>query len=730
MQQRPVPPPPAAARASQNGRPRPSAQHRGGAATGKADPPPRGDNLRSSAADRHAGDPGLRRSHLSDGPSSFTCSASMGEGELAEVTRDVAARIIQLHWRALRQHRQRLGLRVEACDAHESASCLPQPQRDASPPLTQAPPKARRHRSPGRGQALCRSDGALLLGREPALPRNTHASLAVPQLASPPWSQPASSSGLSCGGTVAPLAASGTPDSSSRDSAEAPSQRLLAELTAGTGLPEFPARLSSDKPSSCCSGAPSRQGSLDLQPQVSQQNGGSNDSLTIKTSLRRDQAPRSSQPMVPHPPEDRLEQLKHLSSKPVGLTRLRRSFDGRRASWPAALMQQQFCAAPVQQCALTAAPIPPAARSDAAGLPGGLSPAKGSPCSEPVPRTATSQQQQGQQQAPDEVVSQPPALPQAAPLLGQPDAQPPLSAPANSAAEKLLSLLGYLDSVEREAEHEATTAAASSARNAAQHKAQQSKPRVSLLASPLKTAVATGQSSNPGPCQGHTDIGAGGHPAASLAESVFGGVRARLQRMEAELAARDAALARARADADSLGRAHAEQLEAARAQSAEVAAAVRVECEEAAARQLTFIDRLLEDKDQLKSALVAAEDAARATHEKHAAVVAALKQGWAAELRRQRDAWAASEQAKREAWSEAKAAEIKTLTVKVAGLVGWDGRWGRRVEAAGGCRGSRVAGPSSKAGQLSQHPGSGGGGAAADCAPPRRDCCRPGAGSC
>ena len=50
---------------------------------------------------------------------------------------------------------------------------------------------------------------------------------------------------------------------------------------------------------------------------------------------------------------------------------------------------------------------------------------------------------------------------------------------------------------------------------------------------------------------------------------------------------------------------------------------------------------------------------------RHTAALAALKEGWAAELRRQRDAWAAAERAKRESWAEAKAAEIKALTVKV-----------------------------------------------------------------
>jgi hypothetical protein len=55
--------------------------------------------------------------------------------------------------------------------------------------------------------------------------------------------------------------------------------------------------------------------------------------------------------------------------------------------------------------------------------------------------------------------------------------------------------------------------------------------------------------------------------------------------------------------------------------------------------------------------------------------VAALKEGWAAELRRQKEAWAAAERTKREAWAESKTAEIKELTIKVRRA----GRWKPRL---------------------------------------------------
>lgn len=55
----------------------------------------------------------------------------------------------------------------------------------------------------------------------------------------------------------------------------------------------------------------------------------------------------------------------------------------------------------------------------------------------------------------------------------------------------------------------------------------------------------------------------------------------------------------------------------------------------------------------------------QAAEERHAAAVNALKQGWAAELKRQAANWEAAAAAKQEAWRSAKVAEIKEQTVKV-----------------------------------------------------------------
>jgi hypothetical protein len=60
---------------------------------------------------------------------------------------------------------------------------------------------------------------------------------------------------------------------------------------------------------------------------------------------------------------------------------------------------------------------------------------------------------------------------------------------------------------------------------------------------------------------------------------------------------------------------------------------------------------------------------AQAAEERHAAAIAALKSGWAAELKRQQAAWESGAAAKQEAWRTAKTAEIKEQTVKVCAVM-------------------------------------------------------------
>jgi hypothetical protein len=54
----------------------------------------------------------------------------------------------------------------------------------------------------------------------------------------------------------------------------------------------------------------------------------------------------------------------------------------------------------------------------------------------------------------------------------------------------------------------------------------------------------------------------------------------------------------------------------------------------------------------------------QSSEERHERMLSKLKDGWAAELRRQKEAWAAGERSKRDAWVAAKTQEVKELTVK------------------------------------------------------------------
>lgn len=55
----------------------------------------------------------------------------------------------------------------------------------------------------------------------------------------------------------------------------------------------------------------------------------------------------------------------------------------------------------------------------------------------------------------------------------------------------------------------------------------------------------------------------------------------------------------------------------------------------------------------------------QAAEERHSQAIAALKVGWAAELKRQRAAWDAGTAAQQDAWRASKTAEIKEQTAKV-----------------------------------------------------------------
>jgi len=601
------------------------------------------------------------------------CSTSLGEEEMQEVTRDVAARIVQLHWRTWRRQQQQqqqqqaqlaadppsqkeaaedsamaarqaafvlLGLENYEEEAHavvgkqqqqqqqlETAidetgptlaspdGMLQQPERAASPALHNGHSRAmQRGRLMADAARLCRSEGQALrlLPSLKPISTATASGTLLPPVVGVCSSTCFPASAVSSHTRPASAVRSGVTASSGSlmDSVDSPSPKLLAELTSSVAAQPDPTQQPPPVSKS--------QDSLDLQPAVAEStisaapcDGG--------THGQRDQAPRDC--LVPHPPAPQMyEHQKQQSAKPPGLARLRRSLDERR-SWSGPLIPPQ------PQCTDTAA-----AAAGAAVAADGEQVTSIDDC--------------------NSCTDERPQLP--------PAAEPAVAPPADSAADKLLSLLGYLDAVDQEAEGEAATASAA----------------LGGVRRSISLAVHGG--SDKTGTIGHAMLLEHQHqsqalvpPAvttsnrsAALAKSVFDGVRARLGLMEEELAARDALLAQAHADAEALAAEHLAELEAERGKRAAAVAATRAECEEAAARQLAFIDRLMADKDELGERLAAAGAAIEADEGRHAAAISALKEGWAAELRRQREAWGAAERVKREAWAEAKAAEIKALTVK------------------------------------------------------------------
>ncbi|KAG2485000.1 hypothetical protein HYH03_016204 [Edaphochlamys debaryana] len=149
-----------------------------------------------------------------------------------------------------------------------------------------------------------------------------------------------------------------------------------------------------------------------------------------------------------------------------------------------------------------------------------------------------------------------------------------------------------------------------------------------------------------------------------LAESVYDSVRSKMRRLQEEAAAREAHIARLEHEVESLHAAARASAAESDARLTELLAAQRAEYESAVARHLAFVDRLLADKEALQARLTELEAQAKGADEKHEKVLAKLKEGWAAELRRQKEAWAAAEKQRREAWMASKASEIKDVTVK------------------------------------------------------------------
>ncbi|KXZ53290.1 hypothetical protein GPECTOR_7g1184 [Gonium pectorale] len=192
---------------------------------------------------------------------------------------------------------------------------------------------------------------------------------------------------------------------------------------------------------------------------------------------------------------------------------------------------------------------------------------------------------------------------------------------------------------------------------------------------------------SPGEADDFDDDGAASVDAASavsgltsrpafLAESVYEGVRVKIRRLQDDVVLRDRRIQELSQEVEALQSAQRTCLQEADARLSDLLAAQRAEYEAAVSRHLAFVDRLLADKEALNSRVEQLTEqlkvgyrvwetfAAQGADDRQERSIAKLKEGWAAELRRQKETWAAAEKQRRDAWMASKAAEIKDVTVK------------------------------------------------------------------
>ncbi|GLI64721.1 hypothetical protein VaNZ11_008065 [Volvox africanus] len=151
---------------------------------------------------------------------------------------------------------------------------------------------------------------------------------------------------------------------------------------------------------------------------------------------------------------------------------------------------------------------------------------------------------------------------------------------------------------------------------------------------------------------------------AFLAESVYENVRTKIRRLQDDIKRRDARINELVQEVESMQEVRRTCLLEADARLTEMLAAQRAEYEAAVSRQMAFVDRLLADKEALSRRAQQLMEQAKAAEERQERAIAKLKEGWAAELKRQKETWAAAEKQRQEAWMQSKAAEIKDVTVK------------------------------------------------------------------
>ena len=299
---------------------------------------------------------------------------------------------------------------------------------------------------------------------------------------------------------------------------------------------------------------------------------------------------------------------------------------------------------------------------------------KGSPASTPArvegnrhTTGAASSSAKASPPIPSAVVSAiPPApAPAPAPPAPAPPQVPPAqpSPPPPQAVSSFASVLAYLDQVEADITPDWSGAPPVST-------SVLSSPAHSTLSVDTTSTWATG-AAYPDPPSGAgagalvTGAGAGGD-AAGYAAVAYGSLRGKVKSLRAALDASRSRVSQLEAAARDQRAKHAHELEQVRFEAEMAAEAVRTAADEANARSVAFMDRLLADKDALSARCDSLVAAAEEIEAAHARATDEMRASWQGELKRHRDSWAAAERVKREAWESDKAREIKELTIKVS----------------------------------------------------------------
>ncbi|GAB4813533.1 hypothetical protein N2152v2_000579 [Parachlorella kessleri] len=148
------------------------------------------------------------------------------------------------------------------------------------------------------------------------------------------------------------------------------------------------------------------------------------------------------------------------------------------------------------------------------------------------------------------------------------------------------------------------------------------------------------------------------------ATSVADGVKSKIQRLQQQVLLKEQQLAHVAAEMQCAQQAQDQALQATLQQHQAVLQQQRAEHEATVARNLSFIDRILADKDALSAKCGQLSKEVASAQAECAKQMEALKEGLAKELRRQKEVWSAAERAKREAWVAEQTRSIKETTIK------------------------------------------------------------------